>query len=111
MASTSYTLSRTAYTSVASADDVVSVKLPQIPFRVGRLDRVELILATAAPTVPDPVSAPHRDSIVLENSPEQFGVLANVTVPTGEALYARWLGEYSYEDESGDDSSLYVVTF
>ena len=115
MASTPVTLTRTAYTQVAAAADVVSVSLPELPFRVGRGDAVELISVAAAnvPTGTDipEVGAALRSatlaSVVLQNSKDQFAVITNFTVPTGETLYGRWLGLHEYA--AADD--LYVVKF
>ena len=109
MANIPITLTRTAYTEVASADTVLSISLPDLPLRVGNVDRVELVASTSAITgsnIPE-VGVPYRGAIVLENTGDQFGVLVNFTVNSGEKLYARWLGAYNYLS----DDDLYVTTF
>ena len=107
MAHTAHTLTRTAYTEIADAGDTINVQLPAPPYRLGNSDRVEIILATATPTVPTNQQNAHRVATVIENTAEQFTVVTNLTVPAGEKLYARWLGRHSY----ANDSDLYVVTF
>ena len=109
MANTSISLSRTAYTEVADAADTVTVTLPNPPQRSQNRDTVELISATSSPTVP--TEGAHRDAVILDNFRFGFLALTNYTVPTGEKLYARWLSEHPYDDEAGNDSDLYVVTF
>ena len=109
MANASVTLTRTAYAEVANDGDTVSVSLPEIPYRKGLFDRVELIASSTAITgndIPD-VGVPHEDAIVLENAPEQFAVITNYTVLSGEKLYGRWLGQHDYDAAT----DLRVITF
>ena len=107
MAHATHTLTRGAYTSIASADDTVNVQLPVVPFRLGNVDSVELITAISAPTVPTDLGAPRPEATVLESSPDQFVTVTNWTIPTGESLWARWIGRKNYAAAT----DLYVVTF
>ena len=107
MAHVAYTLTRSAYTEIADAGDTVNVQLPIAPYRLGNVDRLELILATSTPTVPSNESTPHRLGTIMENTNEQFTIITQLTVPAGEKLYARWLGITEYAAAS----DLYVVTF
>ena len=107
MAHVAHTLTMDAYTEIADSGDTVNLQLPVPPFRLGHVDRVELILATSTPTVPTNNLEPRREATIMENTVEQFTTVTQLTVPAGEKLYARWLGHFSY----GDGSDLYVVTF
>ena len=107
MANVAYTLTRSAYTEIADAGDTVNLQLPHPPYRLGNVDRLEVILATSTPTVPSNEDDPHRLGVIMENTNEQFTIITQLTVPAGEKLYARWLGTTEYDDAS----DLYVVTF
>ena len=111
MAHASTSLTRTAYTAIASGGDTVNVQLPIHPYRTQTADAVELITATSTPTVPSDIASPHRDATVLVNQRDQFVAVTQLTVDSADTLYARWLGQHTYPDESGADSDLYVVTF
>ena len=113
MAHADHVLTRGAYVNIATGPVTVNVFLPTGPYRIGNKDRAEIITATTAnaPTAPSPSSDPHRLGTVLENTQDQFVAVTQLAVSSGENLYARWLGQYAYPDESGNDSDLYVVTF
>ena len=113
MPTTSVTVTRDSYTVIASpefgtgAPINVTVLLPMLPFRVANVDRVELLTASSAPTVPADPSKPVDASIVLENStvPNAMNAMSGINVRSGENLYARWLGHHEYKNAS----DLFVV--
>lgn len=107
MANTKYVITRDSYTALIAGAATINVALPTTPYRVGRGDIVELIIATSEPTVPSNTSAPNELGVYLVNLVDHVSVIANLAVADGETLYARWMGLYDY----GAADDLYVVTF
>ena len=106
MAHVKKTLNLTTYVSIASADEVVNVQLPIPPFRSGSADKVELILATSDPGT-QTAGIPNELATILENTRYQPPILTQLTVPTGETLYARWIGNA----DNTETADRFVVVF
>ena len=106
MAHTKHTLTRSAYTSIATGAVIVTVQLPKIPFRIGGADRAELVIAASAPSVPTDNRDVTDACTVLDNTTGALAFLGSISVPDGENIYARWVGSRELAA-----AEMYVVTF
>ena len=115
MAHIAYTLTRDAYTAIPK-DKIQTgyyLSLPPQPGRVGRRDRLEYLTSNAVPTVPAD-GGPHRLSQVLDYDHQRSSGPVRLLSAFGNdpvyVLYVRWLGDYVWDNETGDESDLYCLT-